>query len=433
MSRTDRSRGPSLPSPAPTPDKPLEPPQRLRRKLQKTFPKQRFLSIRRPAPIDPSVSNKLNTAVAVAAHQTGTVGQPSLRLSPDLSDAKWHQYLGESNVVHDIPSTPKTPDKASRGVSFDIPAPVLIPEFSHLAVSNTTPRPSLDSSLSSLSSPTSSISTRSSMRRRAKTPIYAIGQLESPTCGRDSATTDEVSSVDLIADQYRALLETQDASPVCTGARSDTLPSRQASRRQTSLAPSQHSAGEAPAAELRPDVYKPAPLRNVVAHSPKSDDGTLVAFDEEAIYFKPMSFSPEPPLTPSPSSSSPPPPPSPPPRNRARLQRNSSSLAPSNHNLSLQIATDLLTRELSTTMLDRSQHMGTDISSLQIWVMIEAYERLRDQVMEMSRQNEDAENMEAMFDTWLQALYSMHERMTSDAASRGSRYDKAELETEDLD
>ncbi|TQN70914.1 hypothetical protein CSHISOI_04519 [Colletotrichum shisoi] len=429
MSYMDRSRGPSLPSPAPNLDKPLEPPQRLRRKLQKTFPKQRFLSIRRPAPIDPSVSNKLNTGVAVAAHQAGTVGQPSLRLSPDLSDAKWHQYLGESNAVHDTPSTPKTPDKTSRGVSFDMSAPTLIPEFSHLAVSNTTPRPSLDSSLSS---PTSSISTRSSMRRRAKTPIYAIGQLENPASGRDSVTADRVSSVDLIADQYRALLETQDASSVCTGARSDPLPSRQASRRRSSLAPSQHLAGEKLSAKLRPDVYKPAPLRNVVAHSPRSDDGTLVAFDEEAIYFKPMSFSSESPSTP-PSSSPSSPPPRPPPRNRARLQRNSLSLVPSNHNLSLQIAMDLLARELSATMLDRSQHMGTEISSLQIWVMIEAYERLRDQVVEMSQQNEDTKNMEAMFDTWLQALYSMHERMTSDAASRGSRYDEAELETEDLD
>ncbi|KZL85012.1 mating-type switching protein swi10 [Colletotrichum incanum] len=416
----DRSRGPSLVSPAASSNKPTEPPHRLRRKLQKTFPKQRFLSIRRPAPIDPSASNKLNTGVAVAAQQAGTVGHPSLRLSPDLSDAKWHQYLGESNAVQDTPTTPRTPNKP-RKVSFDTSGSTLVPEFSHLAVSNATPRPSLDSSLSS---PTSSISTRSSMRRRAKTPVYAIGQLESPACGRDSTTTDKVSSVDLIADQYRALLETQDTSSICTDARSDPLPSRQSSHRRASLARSHYSAGETPA-ELQPDVYNPAPLRNVSAQSPKSDDGTLVAFDEEAIYFKPMSFSPELPSTPSP--------PPPPPRNRARLQRNSSSQAPANHNLSLQIAADLLTRELSTTMLNRSQQMGTDMSSLQIWVMIEAYERLRDQVMEMGQQNEDVKNMEAMFDTWLRALYNMHDRMTSDAASRGSHYDAAELGTEDLD
>ncbi|KAK1975957.1 hypothetical protein LZ30DRAFT_785904 [Colletotrichum cereale] len=264
------------------------------------------------------------------------------------------------------------------------------------------------------------------MRRRAKTPIYAIGQLESPKCGRSSMVADKVSSVDLIADQYRALLETQDSSSVHTDARSEPILSRQFSQRRSSLAQPHYSAGEMPA-ELRPDVYRPAPLRNVPAYSPKSDDGTLVAFDEEAIYFKPMSFSSELPPTLSPSS------PSPPPRNRARLQRNSSSQASSNHNLSLQIATDLLTRELSATLLDRSKQTGADMSSLQVWVMIEAYEKLRDRVVEAGQQSENAKNVEAMFDTWLRALYNMHDKMTSDAASRGSHYDEEELGTEDLD
>ncbi|GKT44141.1 uncharacterized protein ColSpa_04322 [Colletotrichum spaethianum] len=264
------------------------------------------------------------------------------------------------------------------------------------------------------------------MRRRAKTPIYAIGQLENPTCGRDSTTADKVSSVDLIAEQYRALLQTHDTSSICTDARSDPLPSRRPSHRRSSLTRSHYSAGEAPA-ELRPDVYNPAPLRKASARPPKPNDDTLVAFDEEAIYFKPLSFSPEFPSTPSPQ------PPPPPPRNRARLQRNHSSQAPSNHNLSLQIATDLLTRELSATMLNRPQQTGTDMSSLQIWVMIEAYERLRDQVMGMGQQNEDAKNMEAMFDTWLRALYNMHDRLTSDVASHGSHYDETELGTEGLD
>ncbi|KAK2004948.1 hypothetical protein LX36DRAFT_705847 [Colletotrichum falcatum] len=268
------------------------------------------------------------------------------------------------------------------------------------------------------------------MRRRAKTPIYAIGQLESPKFGRDSTVADKVSSVDLIADQYTALLETQDNSSVHTDARFDSPPS---SHRPSSLAQSHCSARGTPA-ELQPDVYRPAPMRNVPAYSPKSDDGTLVAFDEEAIYFKPMSFSTELPTTKSPSSSSSsPPPPPPPPRNRARLQRNYSSQPASNHNLSLQIAMDLLTRELSATMLDLSKQTGTDISSLQVWVMIEAYERLRDRVLETERQSEDVKNMEAMFDTWLRALYSMHDKITSDAASLGSHYNEAELGTGDLD
>ncbi|WYZ35597.1 hypothetical protein EsH8_X_000244 [Colletotrichum jinshuiense] len=413
----DHSRGPALALPVSNSNKPSEPPQRLRKKLQKAFPKHRIPSIRRAAPIEPSgSSNKLNTGVAIVAQQAGTVGQPSLRLSPDLSDAKWQEYVGESNAVQDAPDKPR--------VSVDTPAPALIPEFSHLAVSTPTSRPSLDSSFSSPTS-TSSISTVSSMRRRAKTPIYTIGQLESPTCGRAANTADKVSSVDLIVDQYQALLKTQDTSSICTDTRSDPLPSRQPSLNRSSLVLSRYSDGETPA-ELRPDVYQPAPRRIASAHSPTSDDGTLVAFDEEAIYFKPLSFMSEPR---SPQSPLPPPPP---PRNRARLQRNRES-HPRNHNLSLQIATDLLTRELSTTMLDGSQSMGTDISSLQIWVMIEAYERLRDQVLEMGLQNEQVQSLEPMFDTWLSALNSIHDRMTSDAQSYGSHYDVTDLQAEDLD
>ncbi|KAK1448881.1 hypothetical protein CMEL01_08196 [Colletotrichum melonis] len=428
-----RPHAQSLAPPAPISNNPPEPPQRLRRRLQK-----KLLSIRRPAPIDPVASNKLNTGVAVAAQQAGTIGQPSLRLSPDLSDAKWHAYLGDSNAVQDptsksqskpqsksqskskpLPARPRTPEKP-RKVSFDTtpPAPAIIPEFSHLAVSNLTPRPSLDSSLSS---PTSSISTRSSMRRHAKTPIYAIGQLENASYGRSAKTAEKVTSVDLIANQYRDLLETQDASSIYTDAHSDPFPSRQSLHSQisSSTTRSRHSAGETPAEQLRRDIFSPAPapLRRASAaysRSPRSDDGTLVAFDEEAIYFKPLSFSPEPPSTPPP-----------PPRNRARLNRNSSSQGGSNQNLSLQIAMDLLTRELSTSMLDNSHKTGTDVSSLQVWVMIEAYERLRDQVLEARRQTDDAQNLETVFDTWLKALYNLHDQMTSDAASRGSNYGEA--------
>ncbi|KAF9876020.1 hypothetical protein CkaCkLH20_06466 [Colletotrichum karsti] len=384
------SRGPSVASQA-TADKQSEQP-RLRKRLQKKFP-----SLRRPAPIDSSASNKLSSAVGLVAQQAGTVGQPSLRLSPDLSDAKWHEYLSTSGTEQDSAEQPR--------VSFDVPVsqavPELIPEFSHLAVNTSKPRPSLDSYLSS---PTSSISTRSSMRRRAKTPVYTIGQLEGTPCVKEPVTVDR-SSVDLIAKQYQALIESQDGSSICTDTRPDSLPSRPSSYTRSSLARSQYSAGEL-RADLQPDVYEPPPRsrRRASAHSPTSDDGTLVSFDEEAIYFKPLSFSPEPP--------------SPPPRSRARVQRNTESHA-SDHNLSLQICTDLLTKELSTAMLDRQLGSGEDISSLQIWVMIEAYERLRDQV----REKEGLQNMEPVFDNWLAALYSLHDKLTNDANSHQSHYE----------
>ncbi|KAF4818089.1 hypothetical protein CGCTS75_v012169 [Colletotrichum tropicale] len=249
------------------------------------------------------------------------------------------------------------------------------------------------------------------MRRRAKTPVYTIGQLESTPGAKDPVVIDR-SSVDLIAKQYQALIESQDSNSICTDARSDPPPSRQSSYTSSSLARSTCSAGEV-SEDLRPDVYQsPARThrRHVSAHSPTSDDGTLVAFDEEAIYFKPMSFSPEP--------SSPSLPPTPPPRSRARVQR-SSEFPAADHNLSLQICTDLLARELSTAMIERPRGSGEDISSLQIWVMIEAYERLRDQV----KDKEGAQHLEPMFDTWLAALYTLHDKLTNDANSFQSHYE----------
>lgn len=70
-------------------------------------------------------------------------------------------------------------------------------------------------------------------------------------------------------------------------------------------------------------------------------------------------------------------------------------------------------------MIERPRGSGEDISSLQIWVMIEAYERLRDQV----KDKEGAQHLEPMFDTWLAALYALHDKLTNDANSFQSHYE----------
>lgn len=93
-------------------------------------------------------------------------------------------------------------------------------------------------------------------------------------------------------------------------------------------------------------------------------------------------------------------------------------------NLGLQICLDLLTRELSSAVTAINRHHpcrssppsftssphspsgGT--STLQVWTMIEAYERLRDKMAGMSGSNPRARSMEKMFDSWLGALYSVH-------------------------
>ncbi|KAG7140311.1 hypothetical protein HYQ45_018833 [Verticillium longisporum] len=258
--------------------------------------------------------------------------------------------------------------------------PTIIPEFKHLAINNTPPRPLLTSL--GTNSPTSSTSTASSVKRRAKTPVTSIGQLEAGSFGRNSTDASKVTSVDRIAAQYQALLEPSDTDSIYTDCYSDPPP-RSEQRLTSSGTRRQDSSEEVPPHHA---IAVPPPRRgNTQAHSPTSDDGTLVGFDEEAIYFKPLSFSPEPPSV--------------------LHHRVSTMLRRSvpQGNFGLQLCVDLLTRELATAMLDRPGG-SPDAPALQILVMIEAYERLRNQVLEMGLQRDEPQGVETMFDTWLGAL-----------------------------
>lgn len=145
--------------------------------------------------------------------------------------------------------------------------------------------------------------------------------------------------------------------------------------------------------------------------SPTSDDGTLVSFQDETVYFKPVSFSPEPesPLPPE-------------------LSRQTTA----DDNVSLQICLDLLTRDLSSAMAGRPCRSSVGTSALQVLVMIEAYERLRDQMAELSQSNEQARSMEMMFDMWLRALYTVHDSMTASEGA-GDRNYGADLRTREFD
>lgn len=159
-----------------------------------------------------------------------------------------------------------------------------------------------------------------------------------------------------------------------------------------------------------------------VEGSPTSD-GTLVAFEEDAIYFKP-SFSPlalspiledgggTPVSLRSPSSSaSPSPAPSPAP----------TAGQPKPDTLGLQICMDLLTRELASSLRRTSPRRTADSSevpSLQVWLMIEAYEKLRDQVLDMRLGREQEHALDDMLGMWLGALYKVHDDLLD--AGRGS-------------
>lgn len=278
--------------------------------------------------------------------------------------------------------------------------PNLIPELAHLATQTASSRPSLDSS--STSSPASSTSTASTMRRRAKTPVHTIGQLEGEAFTRDLFKGGKLTGgADLVAAQYQALLDPHDAESIHTNPHSEPPMSRAPSLDVTAYLKPQLSAGDL---QFKSSSSLHAPEQAAVANSPAASDGTLVAFDEEAIYFKPLSFSPEPPS---------------PLRALKNIQeqphQRPESTFGGHANVGLQICTELLTRELAMAMFDKGG-ASSDSSALQILVMIEAYERLRDTVLDMQAQRGGLDGVETMFDTWLASLYSLHDVLSGESA-----------------
>ncbi len=242
------------------------------------------------------------------------------------------------------------------------------------------------------------------MKRRAKTPVFSVGQLEGFPPVRDVQTPAQpAGGVEVLAEQYRALLESRSAMF------SDSISEPPPSRHEHDTVGIRRNSFD----ELHGEAPEAAPP----GCSPTSDDGTFVGFDEETVYFKPVSFSPEP-LSPGQTLDFP-------------------VLSPASvpDNLSLQICLDLLTRELSSATLDRRPQRGaaaaSEVSALQILVMIEAYERLRDQLLDSRLGHDELRPIEMMFDMWLRALYTIHDALTGSARASESEYEG--LETAALD
>jgi len=338
---------------------------------------------------------------------------------PDLSDSKWLEYIRRSDYL----TTLEPPAQSKTAIPIPVNANI-IPELSHLTITKPTQRTSMDAPSIDLRR----LSRISSLRRHAKTPVFAVGQLEEMELRKSriaedlvatDGTNDSADAV-LTADQRSELLE----SPGLAIHDSNSEPAR--SRPVSHLFRRQHSSDDLH--YYHPDTHHLVPPAlaidsPLVSPQPESDDGTLVSFEEETIYFKPLSFSSE-------SSS----PKSvhqfhPPPRAPQRAFRSSPSPAPDN--LSLQICLDLLARELASGMsASRPPHMqqqSIDTSALQIWVMIEAYEHLRNNLLDMYLTAEQAQPLEMMFDMWLRALYSIHDSMTKTPTSEPeSEYEELE-------
>ncbi|KAJ4131829.1 hypothetical protein NW768_006029 [Fusarium equiseti] len=411
----------------------LKPP---RRKLQKPDPKLKSLNKSNRG----STDSHSSSTMASLSPQSTTFPSPSQRQmsngAPDLSDSKWDHYLRPKTVF--VPSLPESeefsehkmdspqghqpvqhPNPEPEPRAFFSPPPQRqssqrqIPEFHHLTLHEHKARPSLDSS--SYPSTASTTSTSSAMRRQAKTPVFRIGQLEQHALARKAKDTPEkTSSVELIADQYSALLESRDGPPALDSqipsrasqySFDDTplqIPPYAAKRSQSMRTTNTYSSMTAVPRQLRPR------LRSAPTH-----DTNVAAVEGDAIYFKPYSLSPPPspeyPGTPRHSWTD-------------EFRPPSSSGHSFQDNISLQIALDLLTSELSSVMSGRPLRNGQNTAALQIWVMIEAYERLRDQLTRQEPSNAEAQKVAAMFDCWLASLYSIHSSLTESTLPSPTEY-----------
>ncbi|KAH8897009.1 hypothetical protein GQ53DRAFT_742854 [Thozetella sp. PMI_491] len=396
----ERTKGRPLASPL-LPGKPDGP--KLRRKLQKNVGKSRGQQAARSSLDVPNEPTTLDTKPETRRKRSAE--NPSQPLPPDLSDAKWSAYVRASGYVSNL-----RPLSQSKQAPKPLESPVnIIPELSHLAITNNTSAGSSPLSSSDKLSPHSPASSTSTMRRlRAKTPVFAIGQLEGDSLERpqNALGSDKRSSAEILAEQYRALLQSRNS--VFADTLPEPLPSRQDEGPKTAGAKRQSTgtSGE-------DDLHARRLSNELSQGSPTSDDGTLVSFEEDAIYFKPISFSPEPPQSP------------------LRFQSPLGSPSPAPDNLSLQICMDLLRRDLASSITSRLSQASPEASALQVWVMIEAYERLRDQLTDTRLGYEEARQLEQMFGMWLRTLYSIHDSLNHQAGQAESDYEV--LESEELD
>ncbi|KAJ2968836.1 hypothetical protein NUW58_g10131 [Xylaria curta] len=77
----------------------------------------------------------------------------------------------------------------------------------------------------------------------------------------------------------------------------------------------------------------------------------------------------------------------------------------------LQTCLGLLTKQLSSAVNSSHTQPNADTTALQVWAMIEAYEKLRDQVTTTREGEVQDSPLGPVFDMWLKALHSVHEGM----------------------
>lgn len=346
--------------------------------------------------------------------------------SPDLSSQKWLEYIRKSGYLCPMESSPHLRHTRARSLTHH-PNSNVLPELAHLNIDipEKSPRRSLDTQRATASPRSAS----SSLRRYAKTPVRRVGQLEAAGAAPPGA--------DSIAEQYRALLRSRSHDSLRCGGAGEGLDGSGADMRQTSIeairgatrrrSPLLPAPSPSPTPGAGPDLQpQPEPEPEPEPRGSPTSDGTLVAFEEDTIFFKPVSFWPEPlyPIREGGGAGED--------SNRGSYGGRHVGPLPQPGVLSLQIATNLLARELSCAVSNEALRAPTDVRQLQTWVMIEAYEALRDQVLQMGLPADECEALGATFDLWLRALYRVHDGFARETSGPSDR-DVEAMQAEDLD
>ncbi|KIH87240.1 hypothetical protein SPBR_04682 [Sporothrix brasiliensis 5110] len=409
-----------------------------------------------------------------------------------------------------------------------------VPELSYLSGSSSRGSKSTPDSPSLISSADESSVPGSKQRRKIKTPVYAVGQLESGACA-DEATgvataiaTEDVtrqvelsllqskSSIECIAEEYRALLASRNSQSTADDKSELNVDAMQRPVSGGRRNHNRNSNNRNSTSNFRSSVGRNIPMHTASMGTqrkfmlaPPAITSTYKAEARDSSALIPTANFQELPSRAAINSPTPPQP-LPPLRTRSRMtglnhMHNdnvsnakyvcSDNISNSNiynkkktptpptqpdrtDNLGLQLCVDLLTRELSSAVMRRSspaaatsasqraatrrhlqQNNSQDViglqsstvtspysplaltpmpvdstsSALQILVMIEAYERLRDQLRaeaqktaKVSKDNKDSKRgatsggetstneLEAMFSLWIKALYRIHDSLTSD-------------------
>ncbi|OAA55638.1 hypothetical protein ISF_07743 [Cordyceps fumosorosea ARSEF 2679] len=285
------------------------------------------------------------------------------------------------------------------------PPPPPIPELSAVNYY------SEDAAATGLASPPSPIVVDhvSTLRRRAKTPVHHVGQLEAAQRRRSNQGpfqtgnmdgVNRMSSVSTIAREYRELAVYPDEAiaevpevdpPYLSGKGMVERPATRDVEIQDG-----HLLGAA------------AYLNHRRTQSSASDDGALPGSEVDASC---------PSLTRSSST----------PAETSDDEEKDGEQPAAPASLRLQIGLELLTKELSRALAgDRRRQQGdggdgASAAGLQVWVMIEAYERLRERLEE--EPTEEKEHAREAIDAWIRALYAIHGDIVSQSADESEYED----------